>query len=128
MRDVTELVDRYVAVWNEPDPEARRRTIASLWAEDGATLAKAAENCARGYDAIEARVTNAYRKWVRDAGFVFRSRHNVDTHNGVVKFGWEMVAAAGGKPGATGVNVFLLGDDGRIRIDYMFSDPDPAQR
>jgi len=76
MRDVTELVDRYVGVWNEPDGEARRRTIASLWTKEGATLAKAAENCARGYEAIEARVTSAYQKWVRDAGFVFRSRHN----------------------------------------------------
>ena len=118
MRDVTELVDRYVGVWNESDAEARRRTIASIWANDGATLAKARENCARGYEAIEARVTNAYQKWVRDAGFVFRSRNNADTHNGVVKFGWEMVPAAGGKAEATGVNVFVLDDDGRIRVDY----------
>jgi hypothetical protein len=127
MRDVTELVDRYVGVWNEPDPAARRRTIASLWSKDGVTLAKSTENCARGYEAIEARVMNAHQKWVRDAGFVFRSRSNVDTHNGVVKFGWEMVPAAGGKAEATGVNVFVLDDDGRIRVDYMFSDPDPAQ-
>ena len=128
MRDVTELVDRYVGVWNEPDPAARRRTIASLWSKDGATLAKSTENSARGYEAIEARVMNAHQKWVRDAGFVFRSRSNVDTHNGVVKFGWEMVPAAGGKAEATGVNVFVLDDDGRIRVDFMFSDPDPAQR
>ena len=65
---------RYVGVWNEPDPAARRRTIASLWSKDGATLAKSTENCARGYEAIEARVMNAHQKWVRDAGFVFRSR------------------------------------------------------
>jgi hypothetical protein len=128
MRDVTELVDRYVGMWNEPDPLARRRTIASLWSKDGATLAKSAENCARGYEAIKARVMNAHQKWVRDAGFVFRSRSNVDTHNGVVKFGWEMVPAAGGKAEAAGVNIFVLDDDGRIRVDYMFSDPAPAQR
>jgi hypothetical protein len=71
---------------------------------------------------------NAHQKWVRDAGFVFRSRSNVDTHNGVVKFGWEMVPAAGGNAEAAGVNVFVLDDDGRIRVDYMFSDPAPAQR
>ena len=45
----------------------------------------------------------------------------------MVKFGWEMVPAAGGKPEATGVNVFILDDDGRIRVDYMFSDPNPVQ-
>jgi len=128
MRDITELVHRYVGVWNEADPEARRRTIASLWSKDGATLHNTAENSARGYEAIEARVASAYEKWVRTGGFVFRPRTNVDAHHDVVKFGWEMVPAAGGEAAATGVDVFILDDDGRIRVDYMFNDPPSPQK
>ena len=34
-RGAGELADRYVALWNEPDPDQRRRMIAGLWTEDG---------------------------------------------------------------------------------------------
>jgi len=53
MHNITELVDRYIAVWNEPDDEVRRKHIADLWVEDGGTYHKLID--ARGYDAIEAR-------------------------------------------------------------------------
>jgi hypothetical protein len=33
--DLTELVDRYLAVWNEPDADARGRAVAELWTEGG---------------------------------------------------------------------------------------------
>src|SRR6266702_2491969 len=36
--DPQELVSRYVAVWNQPDAELRRRAIHDLWAEDGAHI------------------------------------------------------------------------------------------
>jgi hypothetical protein len=36
MSNLNEPVERYAAVWNEPDRERRRRSIAELWAEDGA--------------------------------------------------------------------------------------------
>jgi len=36
--DPRKLVDRYVAVWNEPDAELRRKAIHELWTEDGAHI------------------------------------------------------------------------------------------
>ena len=30
-----ELADRYVALWNEPDADRRRRSIAELWTRNG---------------------------------------------------------------------------------------------
>jgi hypothetical protein len=36
--DPKELADRYVAVWNEPDTQQRRKTITQLWTEDGVQI------------------------------------------------------------------------------------------
>jgi hypothetical protein len=94
MINITEFIERYLAVWNEPDADRRRRGIAGLWAEDGANLIRTLEAC--GYEALEARVTGAHEKWVKGAGFVFRSLNNVASHHNVVKFNWEMVPAGGG--------------------------------
>jgi hypothetical protein len=30
-RSATELAEKYVALWNEPDADGRRRMIAELW-------------------------------------------------------------------------------------------------
>lgn len=35
MNYANELSKRYVAVWNERDPERRRALVAELWAPDG---------------------------------------------------------------------------------------------
>lgn len=75
MEAMTDFVDRYVAVWNEPDADARRRSIATLWAPDGGTCYRLLD--ARGYEAIEARVASAHDKWVRTEGYVFRSRQRI---------------------------------------------------
>ena len=34
-RSAAELADKYLALWNEPDADRRRRMIAELWTEDG---------------------------------------------------------------------------------------------
>jgi hypothetical protein len=34
-RSTAELAEKYLALWNEPDADRRRRTIAELWTEDG---------------------------------------------------------------------------------------------
>jgi hypothetical protein len=34
-RSAAELAERYLALWNEPDADRRRRMIAELWTEAG---------------------------------------------------------------------------------------------
>src|SRR5262249_22980845 len=76
-----------------------------------------------GHEAIEARVASANSKWVGHQGFVFRPRKSFAAHHNVVKLVWEMVPASGGQVAAAGLNVLILGPDGRIRSDYQFSEP-----
>src|SRR6185503_6994568 len=57
MTDIAAFVDRYVNIWNEPDPQRRRETVRELWQEDARHLARTIE--AAGHDGIEIRVANA---------------------------------------------------------------------
>jgi hypothetical protein len=124
MTDINDLVDRYVAQWNESDPERRRRAIRALWTEDALHVTPSRE--VRGHAAMEERVAGAYEKWVRDGGHVFRSAGNADGHHDAVRFNWHMVQAAGGPVVSIGFDLLLLDADGRIRCDYQFIDPSPT--
>jgi hypothetical protein len=71
----TELVERYVAMWNEEDPRARGAAVRELWAQDGAHVLQPPQEMlgeaarigfinpvleARGHDELEARVTRQF--------------------------------------------------------------------
>lgn len=117
------IVDRYVAVWNEPDADRRRRGVADLWTEDGVHLAQTIE--ARGRNEIITRVGEAYEEFVVQGGFVFCSAGDAAGHHGVAKFRWEMVPTGGGPVAAIGLDVFVLDGVGRIRAAYQFLEPTP---
>lgn len=52
--------------------------------------------------------------------FVFRSRGNTDRLHDVVKFNWEMAPRDGGEVAGVGLEILMLGPDGRIVSDYQF--------
>jgi hypothetical protein len=134
-RSAAELAEKYVALWNEPDPGRRRRTIADLWKEDGRHflqppqeiramaarpgLATTAILEARGHAEIEARATSAYEHWVGTEGLTFRGRDDAERLGDVVKFHWEAVAKDS-EVVAVGLLFLVLAADGRIERDYTF--------
>ena len=118
MTDVKQFVDRYINVWNEPDAALQRQTVRELWHEDAHHLARTLE--AVGHDGIETRIANAYEKWGRERGCVFRLRDGVDGHHGAIKLRWEMLPAAGGEVISVGFDFLVLGGDGRVRTGYQF--------
>lgn len=118
MRDVSELVDAYVAVWNEPDAAVRRRRIEAVWTPDGTSRHRLID--AGGYDTIEARVTGSWDKWVSGGRHAFRRRHAV-AHHDVVKLEFVMVALPSGAVVANGLSFLILDHDGRIRHDLQFN-------
>ena len=130
-----ELADRYLALWNEPDADRRRRMIAELWTENGRHflqppqeiraiaarpgLAMTAILEARGYAEIEARAASAYEHWVGSEGLSFRGRDDAERLGDVVKFHWEAVGRDGGMV-AVGLVFLVLAASGRIERDYTF--------
>jgi hypothetical protein len=118
MTDMTDVVVSYVAVWNEPDTDERRRRIRSVWAPDGTTSHRLLDS--RGYEAIEARVTGSWDKWLREGKYIFRP-NNAVRHHDVLKVDWAMVTVPGDAVEATGLSFLLLNPDGRIAHDYQFN-------
>ena len=134
-REAEHLADRYVALWNEPDPDRRRRLIAELWTEDGSQILQppqevreiaarpgigmAATLEARGRAELEARAATSYERWVGSDGLSFRRRDDVDRLHDVIKLHWEAVSP-NGEVTAVGLNLLILATDGRIRRDYVF--------
>jgi hypothetical protein len=118
--DIEGFVDRYVAMWNESNPERRGQVVRILFSENAIDFTSTRE--VRGQQDIEARVAASYDKWVATEGFVFRSLGNVSAHHDAIRFNWEMVPVAGGDAASLGFEFIILGDDGRIRLLYQFID------
>jgi hypothetical protein len=118
MHNLSSFIDRYVAVWNERDAEARRRRIADVWAANGTTCYRLLD--ARGYEAIESRVTGSWDRWLREDKFFFRAASAV-SHHQAIKLNFAMLATDGGKVEANGLAYLLVDKDGRIVHDYQFN-------
>jgi hypothetical protein len=134
-RSAAGLAERYVALWNEPDADRRRRMVAGLWAEDGRHvlqppqeiraiaaqpgLAMSAILEARGHAEIEARAASVHEHWVGSEGLRFRGRGDADRLGDVVKLHWEAVTGDG-EVLAVGLSVLVLAAGGRIERDYTF--------
>jgi hypothetical protein len=134
-RRAEQLAERYLALWNEPDADRRRRIVSELWTADGSQILQppaemraiaaspgiglAATLEARGHAELEARAATSYEHWVGAEGLAFRGRGDVERLGDVAKFHWEAVTRDG-EVAAVGLVFVVLGADGRIQRDYVF--------
>jgi non-heme chloroperoxidase len=118
MINVPDVVANYMAVWNEHDPQERRRRIRAVWAPNGVTLNRSLD--ARGYQAIETRVIGSWEKWLSEGKYIFKPKA-IAQHHDIVKFDWVMTKIADGAVEACGVSFLILNPDGRIAYDYQFN-------
>lgn len=118
MESEFDIIERYVAVWNESDPEERRQRIRSVWASDGSTCYRLLD--ARGYDAIEQRVHGSWEKWLRDGRYIFRPKTAAAHHN-AIKLEFVLLTVPEGRVEANGLSFLLLDDNGHVQRDYQFN-------
>ena len=134
-RQAEQLADRYLALWNEPDAGRRRRIVAELWTADGSQILQPPQEIrqiaaspgiglaamleARGHAELEARAATSYEHWVGSERLSFRGCDDVERLGDVLKFHWEAVSPEGDVV-AVGLVFVVLGEDGRIRRDYVF--------
>jgi SnoaL-like domain len=117
---VRDLVDRYLACWNETDPAARRELIAKTWSDDASYVDPLVD--AHGHDAIDAAIAAAQAQF---PGHVFTLAGPVDTHHDVARFSWGL-GANGDEPLIIGSDVANVSSDGRLVRVVGFLDKVPS--
>ena len=118
MTDTTALIDNYIAIWNEADPQRRRELIAQTWTEDATYVDPMLTGA--GHDGIDAMIAGAQQQF---PGHRFELTSGPDAHNDRVRFAWSLVGADGGAPVAAGVDFATVADDGRLRDVTGFLEP-----
>jgi hypothetical protein len=121
MSDMNELIQRYLAAWNETDAAARREVLAEVFAEDAVYTDPLASVPGRdGLDATIAAVQGQF------GGLVFSLDGAVDAHHNIARFTWHL-GPEGAEPIVIGFDVAVVGADGRISQVLGFLDKVPTQ-
>jgi hypothetical protein len=107
--ELTALADRYIAIWNERDPDARRRLIAQTWADDAEYVDPLLEG--RGPDGVDAMTAGLQAQF---PGLTFRRTGKVDAHHDRIRFTWDAVNGDSPEPAIAGVDFGVVTDDGRL--------------
>ena len=115
---VDTLVDRYCAVWSEPDPDRRAELLASVWARDATYVDPSVET--QTPEELLAHIA-AVRKQ-RPGSRVVRTS-TVDCHHRVARFLW-MAVQADGLVLRKGIDFAEFSQDGtRLQRVYGFVGP-----
>lgn len=117
MADTDTLVNNYIAMWNETDPQRRRDLVAGTVTDDAAYVDPVMEGT--GVDGITEMIGAAQSQF---PGHRFALAAGPEAHHDRVRFSWSL-AADGGAPVAIGVDFVSLGDDGRMRSITGFLEP-----
>jgi hypothetical protein len=122
--DTTELIDRYCAVWCEPEEDRRRIFLEQVWAEDASYTDPTVH--AVGADELLTHISGVRQR--RPGSRVVRTSA-VDIHHDLARFGWRAIDS-GGTTLREGIDVaFFSADGSRIaRIIGFFGplQPDAA--
>jgi hypothetical protein len=115
-----DIVQRYIASWNETDPERRRKLVDELWDDQASYIDPLAE--AHGRDAIDAVIAAAQAQF---PGFAFTLNGPVDAHHRQARFTWAL-GPADADPVVTGFDVAVVTENGRLRTVLGFLDQVPT--
>ena len=115
-----EVIERYIACWNQTDPGLRRKLIDETWAADASYTDPLGE--AIGREAIDATIAAVQEQF---PGFSFTLLGSVDSHHHQARFTWGM-GPDGVEPMVVGFDVAVAGDDGRLATVLGFLDKVPG--
>jgi SnoaL-like domain len=117
---MSDLIERYLACWNETDPEARRALIDEYWSDEPSYIDPLV--AATGRAELDATIAAAQAQF---PGFVFTAASSVDAHHEVARFSWGL-GPQGAEPVVIGSDVVVTGPDGRFESVIGFLDRVPA--
>jgi SnoaL-like domain len=106
---IVELVDRYIAMWNETDAERRRGLIGKIWADGASYLDPMLSG--EGREGIDAMVEAVHEKY---PGHRFKRTSDVNAHHDRAQFAWEL-GPEGGPALVKGVDFATLSNEGCLK-------------
>ncbi len=116
MENLNELIDRYIAMWNETDESRRRALIARIWTEDASYLDPVMQG--NGQAEIDAMVRGVHERF---PGHRFRRTSDPDAHHDRVRFSWEL-APEGSAAVVSGTDFAVVAADQRLQTVTGFFD------
>ena len=121
MTNISTTIDTLFAMWNEQDAGRRAKLVKTVWAEDGQLVDPPLEGT--GHTGIADMVAAVQSQF---QGHTFRRTTGIDAHHDTLRYGWELVGPDSAVV-ATGLDVGVLGDDGRLRRVNGFLGPLPEE-
>jgi SnoaL-like domain len=115
-----EIIERYLAAWNETDAVKRRELVDAVWAPDGSYTDPLAD--VRGREAIDQLIGAVQQQF---PGFVFTLGGAVDAHHDQARFSWHLGPGGAAEPVVIGFDVAVVEQD-RIGSVYGFLDKVPG--
>ena len=116
MNTLTDLIDRYIATWNETDGRRRRDLVAQTWTDVASYLDPMLQG--EGKDGIDAMIAGVQERF---PGHRFRRTSDVESHHDRVRFTWELAPEAG-DPVVCGTDFGIVTADDRLRSVTGFFD------
>ena len=108
MSQIQNVVDSYIAAWNESNPERRRSLVGETFAADARYLDPLMSG--EGVDGIAAMIAAAQEQY---PGHRFELVDGPDAHNDRVRFSWAL-SAGEDPPVAIGIDFATVAEDGRL--------------
>jgi hypothetical protein len=115
----TELIDRYIAAWNETDAGRRRALIARTWTEGASYVDPMMTS--EGHAGIDAMIAGVQAKF---PGLRFSLTGKVDAYQDRVRFSWAL-GPEGGAALVKGTDFAVVAGD-RLQAVTGFLDQVPA--
>jgi hypothetical protein len=116
MTDHSDLIDRYIASWNETDGGRRRGLIAATFSEGASYLDPVMQ--ADGHAGIDALIAGVHARF---PGHRFSRTGAVDAHHDRLRFSWAL-APEDGEPVVKGTDFAVVTADARLAAVTGFFD------
>jgi hypothetical protein len=114
-----DIAARYVAAWNETDPDRRRVLVAALWTEDATYGDPVMQG--QGHGGIEGLIAGVQARF---PGFRFAVSGRPDGYGDRLRFSWGL-GPEGGEAVVQGTDFATLAGDGRLQEVAGFLDRVP---
>jgi hypothetical protein len=115
-----QLIEQYIACWNERDSDQRQKLIGQVWADDASYVDPLAD--VHGAEQIGGVIAAVQAQF---PGLTFTLTGPVDAHHNQARFTWGL-GPADADPVVEGFDVAVTGPDGRIASVLGFLDKVPG--